>query len=112
MKGVLADWTFTSPVHEQAARDMFEFRGHLSHCVGMSVHDGGRHGVRPLEPGIVFSVDPQMRVPAEELYIRAEDTVVVTEDGIENLTAEAPLELDDVEAMMTQDGLLQTFPPA
>jgi Xaa-Pro aminopeptidase len=112
MEGVLDGWTFTSPVHEQAARDMFEFRGHLSHCVGMSVHDAEGHGARPLEPGVVFSVDPQMRVPDEKLYIRAEDTVVVTEDGIENLTAEAPLELDDVEVMMTQDGLLQAFPPA
>ena len=112
MKGVLAGWTFTSSVHEQAARDMFEFRGHLSHCVGMSVHDDWPDRKRPLEPGVVFSVDPQMRVPSEKLYIRAEDTVVVTEDGIENLTAEAPLELDDVEAMMKQDGLLQAFPPA
>ena len=112
MKDVLAGWTFTSPVHEEGARAMLEFRGHLSHCVGMSVHDGGLHYTRPLEPGVVFSVDPQMRVPAEKLYIRAEDTVVVTEDGIENLTAEAPLELDDVEAMMKQDGLLQAFPSA
>lgn len=112
MKDVLAGWSFSSPLHEQAARAMFEFRGHLSHCVGMSVHDGGLHYTRPLEPGVVFSVDPQMRVSQEKLYIRAEDTVVVTEDGIENLTRKAPLELDDVEAMMQQEGLLQVVPPA
>lgn len=41
-----------------------------------------------------------MWIPEECLYIRVEDTVVVTEDGIENLTAAAPLELDDVEALM------------
>jgi len=29
---------------------MFEFRGHLSHCVGMCVHDGGGHWRKPLEP--------------------------------------------------------------
>jgi len=111
MAGVLADWRFGSPEHEEAARAMFAFRGHLSHCVGMTVHDGGLHHTRPLEPGIVFSVDPQMKVPDEKLYVRAEDTVVVTDDGIENLTSAAPLELDDVEAFMQEDGLLQTFPP-
>ena len=111
MKGVLARWAFSSPLHEAAARAMFEFRGHLSHCVGMCVHDGGGHWRRPLEPGIVFSVDPQMRVPEERLYVRVEDTVAVTEDGIENLTKDAPLELDDVEALMQEEGLLQAFPP-
>ena len=43
-----------------------------------------------------------MWVPEEELYIRVEDTVVVTEQGIENLTAAAPLELDDVQAVMRE----------
>lgn len=32
--------------------------------------------------------------------------------GIENLTSRTPLELDDVEAMMREEGLLQSFPPA
>ena len=111
MAGVLAGWRFGSPQHEAAARAMFEFRGHLSHCVGMTVHDGGLHHTRPLEPGVVFSVDPQMQVRDEKLYVRAEDTVVVTDDGIENLTRAAPLELDDVEAFMKENGLLQAFPP-
>jgi Xaa-Pro aminopeptidase len=111
MRSVLDGWKFESAAQEAGARAMFGFRGHLSHCVGMSVHDGGLHYTRPLEPGIVFSVDPQLRVPEERLYVRVEDTVVVTEDGIENLTSQAPLELDDVEALMREDGLLQSFPP-
>ena len=41
-----------------------------------------------------------------------EDTVVVTDDGIENFTASAPLELDDVEAMMRTGGILQKWPGA
>ena len=112
MAGVLDGWTFSSAAHEAGAQAMLDFRGHLSHCVGMSVHDGGLHYTRPLEVGIVFSVDPQLRVPEEELYVRVEDTVVVTEDGIENFTQEAPLELDDVEAIVREEGLLQAFPPA
>ena len=111
MRGVLDGWTFESPGHEAGARAMFDFPGHLSHCVGMSVHDGSQHYTRPLEPGFVFSVDPQLRVPEEHLYVRVEDTVVVTEDGIENLTSQTPLELDDVESLMREDGLLQSFAP-
>jgi Xaa-Pro aminopeptidase len=112
MKGVVGRFRFASPRQEEGVRAMFEFRGHISHSVGMSVHDGFGHHSRPLESGMVFSVDPQLWVPAEKLYVRVEDTVVVTDGGIENLTSEAPLELGDVEMLLRQEGLLQRFPPA
>jgi Xaa-Pro aminopeptidase len=57
----------------------------------------------PMKPGLVFTVDPQMWVPEEQLYIRCEDTVAVTEGGIENFTASAPLDLEDVEAEMRKE---------
>jgi len=41
----------------------------------------------------VFSVDPQMWVREENLYLRFEDTVVVTETGVENFTDFIPMEL-------------------
>jgi len=104
---------FSKPVYEQAARKALQFKGHLSHPVGMAVHDVGRYRDKPLAPGAVFSVDPQMWVPEEKLYIRVEDTIVVTSDGIENLTAAAPLGLDDVEALMReQSPLPRPAPPA
>jgi Xaa-Pro aminopeptidase len=82
----------------------------MSHTVGMDVHDvGSSQG--PLKPGMVFSVDPQIRVPEEELYIRIEDTVLVTEDGVEILTAGPPWELDEVEKLMKEEGILQKYPP-
>jgi Xaa-Pro aminopeptidase len=101
-----AEWearSFSKPAYREAARQTLEFRGHLSHPVGMSVHDDGGYRHRPLQPGTVFAVDPQMWVPEERLYVRVEDTVVVTEDGIENLTAAAPLGLDEVEALMAEE---------
>lgn len=110
MSAALADWEFVSAVHKEAARAMFDFQGHISHCVGLTVHDGNSHRSRPLEPGMVFSVDPQFRLREEKLYYRVEDTILVTEDGLENLTVGAPLELDDVEAVMKEHGLLQAFP--
>ena len=101
---------FANPIHERAARSALEFPHHLSHPVGMAVHDVGHYRGKPLRPGIVFSVDPQMRIPEERLYLRVEDTVVVTEDGCENLTAGAPLEMDEVEATMRKPGMIQQFP--
>jgi Xaa-Pro aminopeptidase len=91
---------FSKPVYEAAARRTIQFRGHLSHPVGMAVHDVGNYYGAPLRPGTVFAVDPQMWVPEERLYIRVEDTVAVTDSGVENLTSAAPLELDDCEALM------------
>ncbi len=106
MEEVLKNTKFSKPIYEKAARGTY---GHMSHGVGMNVHDVGSRG--PLKPGMVFAVDPQIRVREENLYIRIEDTVVVTEDGVEILTGSAPWELDDVERLMKEEGILQKYPP-
>jgi Xaa-Pro aminopeptidase len=98
---------FPEPIYREAALRTLDFPGHLSHTVGMAVHDVGTYMNAPLVPGTIFAVDPQMWVPEVKMYVRVEDTVVVTNDGVEVLTAAAPLELDDVEATMREDGLWQ-----
>ena len=50
---------------------------------------------------MVFSIDPMMWVHEARAYIRCEDTVVVTDSGVEVFTADAPLDLDHVEQVMT-----------
>jgi Xaa-Pro aminopeptidase len=107
MRGVLAETTFSKPTYEQAAREAIDFPYHLSHPVGMSVHDVGEYRGRPLLPGHVFSVDPMLWVPDERLYVRCEDTVVVTEDGIENLTGFVPIDPDEIVAVMRERGVLE-----
>ena len=102
MAKVIKRTTFSKAIYTAAAKRMLEFKGHLSHPVGLSVHDACTYREKPLEPGVVLSVDPMTWVPEEELYIRCEDTVVITKDGMENVTAAAPLDLDDVEALMRQ----------
>jgi Xaa-Pro aminopeptidase len=111
MEKTIARWQFSKPCYADAARRTLSFAGHLSHPVGMSVHDAGEYHGGPLQAGAVFAVDPQMWVPEEKLYIRVEDTVAVTPHGVEVLTSTAPLELDDIEKLARQDGLLQTMPP-
>ena len=111
MAAYFRDHRFSKDIYEAGARDMVENgRGAFSHPVGMAVHDVGHYKTEPLRPGLVFSVDPTLRVPEENLYLRYEDIVVVTEDGAENFTAFLPSELDDIEALMREDGVLQKVP--
>lgn len=100
MAKVIERTAFSKEIYKAAALRTLEFKGHLSHPVGMAVHDAAPYRDKPLAPGVVLTVDPQMWVREEKRYIRCEDTVVVTEEGIENLTGAAPLEPDDVEAVL------------
>jgi len=81
-----------------------------SHWLGMDVHDVGNYtragDARPLEPGMVLTIEPGLYIPidaddvSEELRgigIRIEDDVLVTENGYENLTAAAPKEVEEIE---------------
>jgi Xaa-Pro aminopeptidase len=97
MRKILEETSFSKEIYRKACEDALEFRGHFQHPVGMSVHDVGRHKGKPLEVGMVFSIDPMIWVHEEKLYIRMEDVVVVTEDGVENLSANLPIEMDDLE---------------
>ncbi len=111
MLPIIENTAWSKPHYETAARGALTFRGHLSHTVGLDVHDAGNYWPEPLRPGIVFSVDPMIWIPEERLYVRVEDTIVITDDGLENLTALSPLELDDVEACMREPGMLDAYPP-
>ncbi len=104
MRPRIEAWPWSKPLYRAAAEAMLTFQGHLSHPVGMAVHDVGGYRHKPLEPGVVLTVDPQMWVREEKRYIRCEDTIAVTEDGIDNFTKAAPLELDKVEALMREPG--------
>ena len=111
MEPVIAGAKFSKPVYEQAARKLVETGGGVfSHPVGMAVHDDGEYIRGPLLPGQVFSIDPQLRVPEEKLYIRIEDVVVVTENGVENFTDFLPTDLDEIEKLVGKEGLLQKAP--
>ncbi|MEZ5351346.1 MAG: aminopeptidase P N-terminal domain-containing protein [Bryobacteraceae bacterium] len=117
MAPVIARTRFSKPAYEQAARELITKGGGVfSHPVGMAVHDDGPYGNAPLRPGHVFSIDPQLRVPDERLYIRYEDVVVVTETGVENFTDFLVSDLDEIERVMKESaasnsGIVQRFPP-
>jgi Xaa-Pro aminopeptidase len=110
MREVFESISFSKEIYRKACEEALAFRGHFQHPVGMSVHDVGRHRGKPLEVGMVFSIDPMIWVHEEKQYIRMEDVVVVTEDGVENLSANLPIEMDDLEKLWREEGIVQKRP--
>jgi Xaa-Pro aminopeptidase len=86
-----------------------------SHWLGRDVHDVGLYKVagapRPLEPGMVFTIEPGCYVPRDAddvpaefrgIGIRIEDDVHVTADGVEVLSAAAPKQIEELERLRAQ----------
>ncbi len=84
--------------------------GGYNHSIGMATHDvtgtfGGPDEV--LAPGFVFACDIQLFSLPEEIGIRIEDTIAITEAGYENLSPGVPRTVSQIEALMKTGGLLQ-----
>jgi Xaa-Pro aminopeptidase len=71
----------------------------VSHHLGLDVHDPGDRS-RPLEPGMVVTVEPGIYIPEEKLGVRIEDDVLVTADGYKILSGQLPRTPDEIEAVM------------
>jgi Xaa-Pro aminopeptidase len=70
-----------------------------SHFIGLDVHDVGDF-YRPIEEGMVFTVEPGIYIRDESLGIGLEDDVVVTRDEPMNLMQDIPLEAEEIEDLM------------
>lgn len=119
-------------VIERASYRQFYMHG-TGHWLGRDVHDAGeylardeapfeqpdylggrvvKHPSRPLEPGMVLTLEPGLYVrPAEgvpERYwhigIRIEDDAVVTAQGCELISRGVPVRADEIEALMRSGG--------
>ncbi len=106
LKGTLAN-----VMKKETYRKFYMHR--TGHWLGMDVHDVGDYKVdgqwRELEPGMVLTVEPGLYIPegtrgvAKKYWgigIRIEDDVVVTRDGNDILSKQAPKTIEDIEALM------------
>lgn len=111
MDAIMASYQFTDERIRAAAVKMVEgYRGRqatirsLGHNVGLEVHDVGGLQAATFEPGRVFTIEPQFRIEEERLGIRLEDMVLITETGVENLSAFVPISVPDIEKLMREPG--------
>ena len=95
---------------EQICRDVYtkhgfgdhEPYGCNGHFVGMSVHDVGDYEI-PYAAGMVIAIEPIIALDDEEIHVRIEDTVLVTEDGAEVLSSSLPKAMDEVVRLVGKD---------
>ena len=117
MDALLERSKFGKEIHTNAAKAFVDGyrraaddpRATLGHWVGMATHDVGRDS-GPLRAGMVFTIEPQLVVPEEKIYIRLEDLIIITDKGKEIVSDFVPLETDAIEALMKQQGMLQRYP--
>ena len=111
-EGLVALGFIEGPVEEAIKEERYKryYMHKTSHYLGMDVHDVGRYfeegKARPLEPGVVITVEPGLyiaanddKVPAEYrgIGVRIEDDVLVTPDGHRVMSESIPRRTADVE---------------
>jgi Xaa-Pro aminopeptidase len=129
MDAAVASQTFTNPKFREAAvRFVDNYRrrinppppapgtpqrggGSLGHTVGMEVHDVNTPHGDVLVPGMVFTIEPALTIPEDRVYIRLEDVILITETGYENMSAFAPIEIDQIEKLMAEPGMFEKYAP-
>lgn len=85
-------------IKEDAELSKYYFHG-VSHYLGLDTHDVGSREIN-LEPGMVLTVEPGLYIPEENIGIRIEDDVLVTENGHENLSKDIIRTIEEIEAFM------------
>jgi Xaa-Pro aminopeptidase len=85
----------------------------IGHWLGMDVHDAGLYYIkgkpRPIEAGMVFTVEPGLYIPGTDktappelrgIGVRIEDNILVTDRGCEVMTSSVPKEIEEIEAIV------------
>ncbi len=71
-----------------------------SHFIGLDTHDVGIWH-EPIKAGMVFTCEPGIYIPDENLGVRLEDDLVVQEEGEPfNLMSDIPLNAEEIEEKM------------
>jgi len=111
MDAIMASYPFTdSTIKAAAERFVAGYhnpnRNSLGHWVGMEVHDVTAP-YEVLQPGMIFTIEPALTIPEDMVYIRCEDTILVTETGYENMSSFLPIEIADIEKLMAETGFAE-----
>lgn len=90
------------------AKKFFDQRGYgkyfihgIGHFLGMDVHDVGDVS-QPLQDGDVFTIEPGLYIPEEQIGIRIEDNYWMVKDGVVCLSEALPKRAEDIEKFMQE----------
>ena len=74
----------------------------VSHHLGIDVHDVTVPEKAKLEPGMIITNEPGLYIDEEEIGIRVEDDLLITEDGCVVLSQDIVRTVEDIEAKMKE----------
>ena len=75
----------------------------IGHFLGLDVHDAGDYS-KPLEAGVVLTIEPGIYIPEEGIGVRIEDVILVTKDGPVLMSRDIPRTVEAIEEAMAQSG--------
>ena len=78
----------------------------LGHNIGLDVHDPGDY-CKPLAPGMVVTVEPGIYIAEENIGVRIEDDLLITDTGFEFLSERLPRDPAEIEKIMAEAGKSQ-----
>ena len=88
-------------IKQDAKRPAYKkyFMHGTSHYLGLDVHDVGNPKL-PIQNGMVFTCEPGIYILEEELGVRIENNILVTNNGPLDLTKNVPIEVEEIEMLM------------
>lgn len=100
----LIDYYFTELKKIGLVNSIDEVRNYyyhgVSHFLGLETHDAGRHNEGYLKAGMVLTVEPGIYIANENIGIRIEDDVLVTDNGCEVISKDIIKTAYDIEKFM------------
>ena len=110
MAAIIDGFKFTDPkIKEAATKFAAQYqggkpRGSLGHGLGMEVHDVTVRR-ESFQPGELFTIEPAISIAGEDIAMRIEDVILITEKGFENLSSFVPIEIEGIEKLMKEPGV-------
>jgi hypothetical protein len=83
---------------ENRAYKKYLYHG-ISHHLGIDVHDLGTR-TEPIQPGMVFTVEPGIYIEEEQMGVRIENNFWITKTGNKDLMKNIPITAEDIERLM------------